>query len=43
MLNALLAHLFLVPAGLGGALVSTSLIIYLIYTKWDGFKELVKQ
>ena len=43
MLNALLAHLFLAPAGLGGALLASSLIIYLTYKEWDGFKELVKQ
>ncbi|UTW60900.1 DoxX family membrane protein [bacterium SCSIO 12741] len=43
MLNAFLFHLFLDPAGVGGATLAFGLVIYLIISDWSHFKILVSK
>lgn len=42
LLNALLFHIFLAPAGMGGALMATAMNIFLFYANLDSYRALLQ-
>ena len=42
LLNAFLFHLFLAPAGIGGALVATAMNIFLFFANKESYKSILK-